>query len=285
MPATTRPDGGAPRERSLLDPLPRPIVRSGADQTYRLRPAKDGSGDLLYEEPGFKARVATDGTVRFKDKRVSDIRWSLLPKPVYPGVPSLEETLKGLMRREPAPAPGENPDSNGPPPETTTVIPEVSRYRPDPREGCRNCPQLTPMGMSVSGRWDLTDEIMRFSGQDPYRVQKAKFLVGTRDVRVRMAVKAHADNLRLATAELPARLRAIGCDERLSRGDRRGILEALRTEMNADSREGQAAALAISDFLDENFGPDVPAAGPTPACPANRPEPRRTAPPAAPPPP
>lgn len=265
-----RPDAGTPRERSLLDPLPRPVIRSGADQSYKLKPAKDGSGDLLYEEAGFKARVAVDGTVRFDDKRVSDLKWSFMPRRLYPGVPSLEATIKGLLRGKGPPPPAEAPDPNGPPPETTTVIPEVTRYRPDPREGCRTCPILNPLYPNVSGRWDLTDEIMRLNGQDPYRYQKAKFLVGTREVRIRMAVKTHADNVRRASSELPARLRVIGCDERLSPRDRRGILEALRSEMRSDSREGQEAAAAIELFLEQNFRPEMAPEGPRPACAPDR---------------
>jgi hypothetical protein len=97
-----------------------------------------------------------------------------------------------------------------------------------------------------------------------------------------MAVKAHSDNLQRATAELPTQLRAIGCDERLSPRDRRGILEALRTEMNAASQEGQAAAAAITVFLDENFGPDLPAEGARPACTGSVAAPQPIAPPRVP---
>ena len=66
--------------------------------------------------------------------------------------------------------------------------------------------------VSALGRFDLTDELTRFSGQDPNRFQKATFLAATRDRRIQMAVRTHAANIRRATAELPARLQAIACD-------------------------------------------------------------------------
>jgi hypothetical protein len=245
---------GPAQPRSLLDPIPG-LRRPPPEEAYQLRPAKDGTGELIYEERTFTARVARDGSVRFQSRRETDLRlFPFLPKrKVHMGVPSLQSSLRAMKQgREPAlPEP---PDDGSPPPETTTPIPEVSRYRPDPREGCRNCSVLPPVFPTVIARVDITDELMRMNGQDPYRYQKAKFLVATTDVRARMAAKAHAENIRDALIDLPSRLSSIACDERLSLRDRRAILEALRTELDTGTPGGRVAAGRIEAFLAAKFG-------------------------------
>ena len=53
-----------------------------------------------------------------------------------------------------------------------------------------------------------------------------------------MAVKAHARDIRRANAELPGRLQAIACDDRLSYRERRAILVALGREMDRTTPDG-----------------------------------------------
>ena len=258
---------GAPRPRSLLDPIPG-FKKPPAEEPYQLRNAKDGTGELVYEESGFTARVARDGSVRFIVKHVTELR--LFPLPFLPkrnihlGVPSLQSSLKAALQGH-TPAAPRPPDDGSPPPETTALIPEVSRYRPDPREGCRNCGTLRPLIASVVGRADITDEIMRMNGQDPYRYQKAKFLVATGERRARMGAKTHAENIRDAITELPARLVSIACDDRLSPRDRRAILEALRAELDTGTPAGRIAAGRIETFLAVRFGQPETCAPITPA--------------------
>lgn len=255
---------GAPRPRSLLDPIPGLKKPPPPEEVYQLRDAKDGTGELVYEEAGFKARVAKDGSVRFTAKHISELR--LFPFPFLPkrnihlGVPSLQSSLKAAVQGE-TPSLPRPPDDGSPPPETTALIPETSRYRPDPREGCRYCGTLKPLLPSVSWRADITDEIMRMNGEDPYRYQKARFLVGTSDVRARMGAKTHAENIRDAITELPARLASIACDERLSPRDRRAILEALRAELDTGTPAGRIAAGRIETFLAARFGRPETCAG------------------------
>jgi hypothetical protein len=246
--------------------IPQPTDRF-ADRGERvdLREAKDGSGDLVYEGTEFSARIAPDGTVTFGDKRVNDfsvLPW--LPSRAPMAVPSLQSSLKMLLQgRRPRPPPP--PDDRLPPPETTTVIPEVSRYRPDPREGCRACPSqynpvptgFVPMILSPYARGDLTDELVRFSGKDPTRFQKAAFLAATHDRRIEMAVKTHARNIRRASAELPRRLQALACDARLTPRERRAILVALRKEMDTATPEGATAATTIDTFVKRYDAGDV----------------------------
>ena len=71
----------------------------------------------------------------------------------------------------------------------------------------------------------------------------------TRELRIRMAARAQADDLRASASELPARLGTIACDERLSAAERRAIIEALRAELDDSTPEGRATDTRISRFL------------------------------------
>jgi hypothetical protein len=70
-----------------------------------------------------------------------------------------------------------------------------------------------------------------------------------------MAVRAHAARIRRAASELPAEVEAIAADERLTRGERRAILEQLREELDPATPEGRAAADQIGKILETHFGP------------------------------
>jgi hypothetical protein len=233
---------------SLLAPVGAPEPEPAREIV--LQPTKDGSGDLMYDGSNFRARVARDGSVKFDDKRVTGLTplpW--MPQPVRYGVPSLQSSLVMALRGQPPP-PAPPRDTSGPPPETTQLIPDVTRYRPDAREQCWRCSldYQQPALVSALGRFDVTDELVRMNGQDPHRVEKATFLAATRDVRVTMAAGMHAANIRQAMADLPARLETIACDPWLSTAEKRGILMALRAEMNG-SAEGRAAGARISEVL------------------------------------
>jgi len=238
-----------PPAPSLLAPIgPHPVARPDID----LKDAKDGSGDLLYQGTGFSARVARDGTVTFSDKNVT----GLSPVPWFPmktrmPVPSLQSSLVSLLKgkKPPKPPPSEL-DVGLAPPETKQLIPDVSRYRPDPREDCREC-SFNSLAIPIQGfaRADVTDQLERLSGQDPQRYQKAVFLAATYDRRVQMAARAHAADVRRASDELPGHLQAIACDERLTHKERRAIIAALGREMDGTTAEGQSAARSITAFL------------------------------------
>jgi hypothetical protein len=244
----------------LLSPVVRGAVRrrTPAPESYQLREATDGSGDLQYDEGGFSARVARDGSVTFKDKSVTllnplDV---LLPKSGPRNVPSLFTTINSLARRRGVPSADENAQTE----DRYLLIPNLTRYRPDPREGCRACVRpLDPLLINIYGRFDLTDELMRFNGQDPYRYQKAKFLAETRKWRVEMAAKTHSRNLSRALEELPAFLDKIACDGGRALPERRAIIERLRDELDGASAESHAAAETIARFLAARFRDSSPA--------------------------
>lgn len=272
LPALLAAAGGAdltppppPAAPASLVPAPAPRRTAQADRVD-LKDAKDGSGDLLYETSGFTARVAPDGGVSFKDKRVSGLSaFPWLPMKTRMGVPSLQASLLHLLGGpRVVPPPPSELDEGLAPPETKQVIPEVSRYRPDPRENCRNCPAFNELVVPLegAGRFDVSDEINRFSGKDPNRFQKAAFLAATHDQRIQMAVKVHGDYIRRAAAELPGRLQAIACDERLSYRERRAILAQLAREMDTTLRDGANGAVTINAFVARFDAGDVACAKP-----------------------
>jgi hypothetical protein len=244
----------------LLAPQPpRQATGERADR-IDLKETKDGTGDLVYEGTRFTARIAPDGSVSFRDKRISDATaLPFLPMRTTFAVPSLQSSLKGLLKGRPPPEPGPSELDQGlAPPETKQVIPDVSRYRPDTREGSRYSANY--MGIPVIGglgQFDVADELTRFSGQDPNRYQKAQFLAATHERRIAMAVKMHAEYVRRAVAELPGRLQAIACDDRLLHRERREILVALAAEMDTNVPEGAQSATAIKMFLDRFEAGDV----------------------------
>jgi len=234
---------------SLLSPIgPHRVAQS----EVQLKEAKDGSGDLLYQGNGFSARVAPDGSVTFSDKPItgaSPIPW--FPMKTRMPVPSLQSSLVSLLKgHKPPKQPPLEVDVGLPPPVTKQVIPDVSQYRPDPREDCREC-SFNSLAIPIQGlaRADVNDLVEHFSGKDPYRYQKAAFLAATYERRVNMAARMHAANVRRASDELPGRLQAIACDDRLTRRERRAIMAALAAEMDRTTPEGRAAATSINGFI------------------------------------
>jgi hypothetical protein len=258
-------DGGALERapRPARSPLLAPTVRGVRVDPTDPRPptfdepklgeAKDGSGDLLYDASGFSARIAPDGFVTFHDKHLSLL--SLLPFLPIAGprnIPSLQSTFVGLLRNHKVPRADESRMNDG----SRMLIPLLTPYRPDPREACRVCNEpFDSLPLNLMGGFDLTDEVMRMSSQDPYRYEKARFLIATRELRVRKAARRHAEDIRRAAGELSGRLRTIACDTHRSLRERRQIIEKLRDELDGATPEAQAAADTITRFLESHFGP------------------------------
>jgi hypothetical protein len=248
-------DGGAPaRAPSLLAPIPPLNAAPSGDRTYELRRGKDG--DLVYDSPGFTAHIARDGTARFVDKHFTIMPpWAFLAPVSAPRGPTLQSTIKDLLAHRPpkrgARAEGEAP--SGPP----SLVPQMSPYRPDPSEICRYPRpcffEAKVVLIGVTGTFDLTDEIMRLHGEDPYRREKAHFLAATSTLRGGLAARALAENIRRASSELPATLEAIACDETRSVRDRRATIEALRDEIAGDTPAARAAVATIEAFLAGRF--------------------------------
>jgi hypothetical protein len=214
---------------------------------------RTASGELVYDGRQFSARIATDGTVAFRDHWVSDFTllppWLPMRGKVGP-TPSLQEILMSRLQHQ-------SPERDKPPeqpPESKLIIPLMTPYRPDPREGCRECElRVRALPLNAGGNLDLSDELLLFSGQDPHRFEKAQFLAETREVRIHLAVNAHASRVRAALANLPGVLEAIASDEHLTPREQRAIIEALRNELDTETLEGRAAREQIAHFLATRF--------------------------------
>ena len=200
-----------------------------------LKDAKDGSGDLLYEANGFTRAHRARRQRLLQDKRRPGLS-------VFPWLPSkapLGRAVAAGVVAEPAGGPRRPParrrvDDRPAAARDDAVIPEVSRYRPDPREDCRDCP-ASASRCRRAARWSparirAATSPTRSSASRariPNRYQKAAFLAATHDRRIEMAVKTHA---RLRPARVRRAARAPAGDRlrrRLSYRERRAILAAL----------------------------------------------------------
>jgi hypothetical protein len=231
------PDAGVP----LWAPtLKRADLEDAA--TYGLR--KSGEG-YVYENPKFEARIARDGVVTFKDRhgsaRLSLFPFNLLPKSATrkqgPAVPSRLGDPTANRHAPWLPTPAQPPVYDRRPPQEEICPPDSA---------CYALPSASMI--SVSGSFDLTDEIMRMLGQDPYRLEKARFLSATFEFRIKMAIAARLEDMKQALGELPSRLDALWGDGRYSARERRRILYELWYEMDR-TPDGQRAAHMVEDFI------------------------------------
>ncbi len=234
-------DAGAGRDAGPPPWVPRSKrIDLAEEAAYGLRRAGDG---FVYETSRFEARVARDGVVSFRDKHGSldilSIPFLFKPLPYRKG-PTLESILRGHFdkRRRPPPEPEPEPD---PPPRKIDW-----NYICPPGSTCHMQPE--PMLVEVRGTFDLTDEIMRAYGQDPYAREKARFLSATFEFRIRMAIAARKADMKSALERLPERLDELWGDERYTPRERRRILYELWYETER-TPEGDQAARSIDEFI------------------------------------
>lgn len=209
------------------------LVRSGESYTF--------------DTPHFVAKVARDGVVSFKDKHgSSSVVFPFFPffpsigKSPRPRGPTLESTLRDHFSKRRRP-PAELPPQPAPLPR-----------RLEQNEVCpRSSPchwESLPLAIVVQGSFDLTDELMRRLGQDPYGLEKARFLSATFEFRIKLAIEARKADLKQAFETLPARLDELWGDERYSPRERRRILHELWYETDG-SPDGERAANIIRAFV------------------------------------
>jgi hypothetical protein len=259
--AESPPAGPPPKAKpfSLLAPLSETAL-SPPENEYRLRRATDGSGDFLYEAAGFAARVHRDGSVSFSDKRLEhSFVPPFLPKP-GPARGATLQSPQGPVTFSALPTPTDRPprdDGARPSDDRSLIIPNVTPFRPDPREGCRYpspCFFAADLVLlNVTGSFDLTDELFRFHRKDRHRFEKARFMTGTRELRINLASRAQAEDLARASDQLPAQLKSIADNERLTLGERRAILQGLAAEVDVTTAGGKAIRARIEAFIRSRF--------------------------------
>lgn len=217
----------------LLEPPPVPMANE-----YQLRPLGEG---FVSQNRAFTARVARDGGVTFTDRRIFFDQVGLLESP-HPGALRLS-TLRDLLFGRPVrPQPewhpaGPFPGSPAQPLDYSVLCPESST--------CYALPGgLVVVGVGVSA--DLTDEFLRALGQGPYRIQKARFLAATFEVRMRLAVQAYHDDLRASLDSLPERLAELWHDPRYSAPEKRRIFYELWREADESDAGAQARDIIMT---------------------------------------
>jgi hypothetical protein len=205
-----------------------------------MRHWRDG---YVYENDKFEARVASDGTVSFKDKRGGASPFTPL---------SWIGKTRAQQRQQ-------RPDPFDRDPAAYRRTPWIAP--PGPSEYPRSMPQeeICPPGSScsgvpastavqVSGRFDLTDELMRALGKDPYAYDKARFLSATFEFRMKLAIEERKRLMKKALDDLPRHLEDLWADTRYSPRERRRILFELWYEMDR-TPDGDRAAKTIDAFI------------------------------------
>ncbi|HEX7507047.1 MAG TPA: hypothetical protein VF550_09765, partial [Polyangia bacterium] len=167
--------------------------------------------EYVYQDLKFEARVAPDGTVRFKDEHVNA---SLLRPFSWIGKTRVQQRQQQVL-----------PERNARDPVAYRHTPWIAPH--EPRQSPRDIPQeeICPpssscyalpatMAVEVSGGFDLTDEIMRGLGKDPYALDKARFLSATFEFRMKLAIAQRKLQMRKALDDLPQALDDLWADGR-----------------------------------------------------------------------
>jgi hypothetical protein len=246
-------DGGAP-PAAAKHSVPFAIVPGAppgpsATGSYDLRPAEDGN--LEYEDERISARVARDGQVTFKNRSTVSYRWMpFLPSAHPAGTETLQSSVLTLIAgRKEMRLPPEIPLPRQP--ASTDSDSSNDRRKRDlgyPRK-------VLPF---VQIEMDLYEIYLGLMGEDPRRVDKARFMAATFERRMTMASRARAEDLRRAGAELVPHLEALWADPARPLVERKRLLCALWAEMDGDDPAARAHALGIERFAARK----LPAASP-----------------------
>jgi hypothetical protein len=228
------PDAGIPAW------APRLRVDATLSGSYDMRKAGEG---FLYEGPKFEARVARDGTVSFKDKRITNIDYSF----------SWASKMRAKGGRDPFDRTARDPTAARrapwlPPPEQTQPPPRSIPQNElcPPSSSCYAPPVLN--SVEVTGNFDLTDEIVRGLGKDPNALDKAHFLSATFEFRMKLAIEERKKLMREALDMLPGRLGELWADDRYSPREKRRILYELWVESD-QTPDGERAANIVDSFI------------------------------------
>ncbi len=229
-----------------------PAAPNGAQgaSTFRLEPDKETGGYRCHTD-AFTAVVHPDGSVDFQSPRKTAILpfpLNLKPLPLQPGTPTLVGEVGRLLKGEPVRKMG---SSEGvPPPLYPAYVAQ------DTLELCSNfqsrCFIEQNGGIAVAtatGPLDLGEELMRALGDDPAKLEKARFLASTSALRLRLAERTRKAELRRALDELPALLNRIWRTPSMTRAERLTAIEALASEISDDLPGAETARTRINEFL------------------------------------
>jgi hypothetical protein len=230
--ADAQPDSGVPIWLMARAPSVSP------DQEV-IQLGRQGDG-YVFKDRALEAQIARDGVVAFRERRSVLDHIGLLQGFGVPQSEPLQELLFG-------------PNSKRPPsPDSFTRRPPLFAGRIEPSQICPpdSCYAL-PDSLLVGGTgvsMDLTEELMRSFGQDPYGAVKARFLAATFDFRMKLAMAAQREDSHRSLDQLQNQLIRVWADSRYSTRERRRILFELWCETD-QTPEGVRAAHEIEAFI------------------------------------
>jgi hypothetical protein len=205
-------------------------------RVYRLRERDDRRYE--YESPAFAAVIDRDGAVVFADHHgLASLALFVMPTALPEGTPTLEGSVRELLGRKRRKADLLALQRTLPPGGALLEICEGI--------GCRSPYALMT---ALGGSFDISDEILRSLGDDPYAAEKARFLAATSAWRLERARTYRVHSARAALADLDGQLARLWADSSFVASERRRLLFDLWLEMDA-SPEGKRGAALIEAFI------------------------------------
>jgi hypothetical protein len=218
---------------------PAPAATLVQPVVYRIR-RRDGGG-YIYDADVFDALIARDGTVSFRDDHgmLNLLLPIAAPQRLPPGTPTLEGSIKQVLARPgTAVATAATGATTGTRPRVVLEICES--------KSCVDPERLTTL---LGATFDISDEISRLAGDDPYRAQKAGFLRATADWRLGLTRAQRDREAQAALASQERQLQAIWSNRRYTPAERRHLLFNLWLEMDRDSPDGRRGADGVIWFI------------------------------------
>jgi hypothetical protein len=227
----------------LAAPPGAPAATLSQPLVYRIK--RHERGGYVYDATTFQASIADDGAVRFRDDHgVFDLLWIAAPQPLPEGTPTLEGSIRKVLghvrRRNPAAPPPPAPRAAAPQTPGGAVL-EICERRP--------CVDPQRVVGFLGATFDITDEVMRLHGDDPYHAQKARFLADTAEWRHSLATAQRDRRKDAALTRQQDQLKVVWKQRQLSVPERRRLLFNLWLEMDQASPEGRQGAAGVLAFI------------------------------------
>jgi hypothetical protein len=113
------------------------------------------------------------------------------------------------------------------------------------------------VGVGLSGHFDVTDQVMKLAGQDPYAAVKSRMAKETREQRLCMARRYQGERQKQELFTLSTKVRRIAARAELSAAARRELVFAIWDECMEESDSttdyGAMARATISSIIREAF--------------------------------
>ncbi len=96
------------------------------------------------------------------------------------------------------------------------------------------------VGVGIRGRFDISDNLMKLAGQDPYAAAKAKIADETREQRLCMARRNQGERQKQALLDLSVKIRRIAAQVDVSAAERRRLVFEIWDECLEESEDASA---------------------------------------------